>query len=77
MTRIIAIRLAQAVPVILIVAVLAFLLMHLLPGDPAVVIAGADAGPQAIERVRVELGLDRPLWEQLAAVLAPDSQPDR
>ena len=63
MTRLVAIRLAQALPVLLLVAVLAFLLMHLLPGDPAVVIAGADATPQAIARIRTELGLDRPVWE--------------
>jgi peptide/nickel transport system permease protein len=65
MLRIVAVRFSQAVPVIFIVAVLTFLLMHLLPGDPAVIIAGQDAGPAAIERIRVELGLDRPIWEQL------------
>jgi peptide/nickel transport system permease protein len=69
MTRLVAIRLAQAVPVLLLVAVLAFLLMHLLPGDPAVVIAGADAGEAAIVRIRTELGLDRPLWAQLGTWL--------
>src|SRR3954464_2909991 len=69
MTRLVAIRLAQAVPVLLLVAVLAFLLMHLLPGDPAVVIAGTDASEQAIVRIRGELGLDRPIWEQLATWL--------
>jgi peptide/nickel transport system permease protein len=63
--RIVAIRLSQAVPVIFIVAVLTFMLMHLLPGDPAVIIAGRDANAEAIERIRVELGLDRPIWEQL------------
>ena len=41
--RLLATRLMQALPVLLLVAVLSFLLMHLLPGDPAVVIAGADA----------------------------------
>ena len=65
MLRIIAIRLSQAVPVIFIVAVLAFMLMHLLPGDPAVIIAGQDASAAGIERIRVELGLDRPIWQQL------------
>lgn len=54
-----------AVPVILIVAVLAFLLMHALPGDPASVMAGSDASPAEIERIRVQLGLDRPVIEQL------------
>ena len=57
-------RLGQAVPVILVVAVLAFFLMHLLPGDPAVIIAGTEAGPEAVERIRRQLGLDRSIPEQ-------------
>jgi len=65
MTRIIASRFAQAVPVMFLVAVLTFFLMHLLPGDPAVIIAGDQASPEAIERVRRQLGLDRPVLEQL------------
>ena len=69
MLRVVAFRLLQAAPVLVLVAVLAFLLMHLLPGDPAVVIAGADAGEAAIVRIRTELGLDRPVWEQLGAWL--------
>ena len=58
-------RLGRAVPVILVVAVLAFFLMHLLPGDPAVIIAGTEAGPEAVERIRRQLGLDRSIPEQL------------
>ena len=65
MGRLVAIRVLQAVPVILIVSVLAFLLMSLLPGDPAVVIAGDQASPEAIEKVRRSLGLDRPFLEQI------------
>jgi peptide/nickel transport system permease protein len=65
MGRLIAIRVLQAVPIILIVSVLAFLLMSLLPGDPAVVIAGDQASPEAIEKVRRSLGLDRPFLEQI------------
>ena len=65
MGRLIAIRVLQAVPVILIVSVLAVLLMSLLPGDPAVVIAGDQASPEAIEKVRRSLGLDRPFLEQI------------
>lgn len=59
-------RAGQAVPILLIVAVLTFLLLQLLPGDPAQVIAGSDATPEAVARIRTQLGLDRPLWEQLA-----------
>ncbi|HKU98069.1 MAG TPA: ABC transporter permease [Vineibacter sp.] len=65
MARLTLMKLLQAVPVILIVSVLAFLLMSLLPGDPAVVIAGDQASPEAIEQVRRNLGLDRPFLEQL------------
>ena len=62
---ILCIRFAQAVPVLLLVAVFAFLLMHMLPGDPAVVIAGSDATPESVDVIRRQLGLDRPLYEQL------------
>ena len=76
MLRLIGKRLAQAVPVLALVAVLAFCLMHLLPGDPAVVIAGQDASPAAIERIRTELGLDRPLPVQLLAWFGRIAQGD-
>jgi len=58
-------RILQAAPVILVVSILAFLLINLLPGDPAVLIAGDQATPEAIALVRHNLGLDRPLIEQL------------
>ncbi|MEI6546167.1 MAG: ABC transporter permease [Burkholderiales bacterium] len=67
--RAVLFRLLQAIPVLLLVAVLAFLLMHMLPGDPAVVIAGPDASPAAIEALRHQLGLDQPIWAQLLAWL--------
>jgi peptide/nickel transport system permease protein len=65
MLRLIANRVLQAVPVIVVVSILAFLLINLLPGDPAVVIAGDQASPEAIAAVRHSLGLDKPLLEQL------------
>jgi peptide/nickel transport system permease protein len=64
--RIIAVKFLQAVPVILIISILAFLLLSLLPGDPAIIIAGEQASPEAVERVRVQLGLDRSFLQQLA-----------
>lgn len=64
--RIIAFKFLQAVPVILIISILAFLLLSLLPGDPAIIIAGEQASPEAVERVRQQLGLDRPFLQQLA-----------
>jgi peptide/nickel transport system permease protein len=65
LTRIVAFKFLQAVPVILIISVLAFLLLSLLPGDPATIIAGEQASPAAIEQVRKQLGLDRSFLEQL------------
>ena len=65
MNRLIVYKIAQAVPVVLLVSVLAFLLMLLLPGDPAVVIAGEQASPEAIAAVRRSLGLDQPVLAQL------------
>ncbi|SCC81157.1 ABC transporter permease [Saliniramus fredricksonii] len=65
MIRLTAFRLAQAIPVMALVAILTFLLMHLLPGDPAVIIAGDGADPRAIAQIRSDLGLDRPVLEQL------------
>jgi peptide/nickel transport system permease protein len=50
-----------------VVAVVVFGLLHLSPGDPAAVIAGDQATTQEIEKVRVQLGLDRPLAVQFAS----------
>ncbi len=57
-------RLLGLVPTLAIVAVLVFLFVHMLPGDPARLAAGQDADQQTVELVRKELGLDRPLPEQ-------------
>jgi peptide/nickel transport system permease protein len=65
MFRGILMRLSQAVPVLLIFSVMVFMLMHLLPGDPALAIAGPDATPEAVQKIREQLGLDRPLPIQL------------
>ncbi|HLW60742.1 MAG TPA: ABC transporter permease [bacterium] len=54
-------RIAALVPVLLVVAVVVFLLIHLTPGDPARVLLGQDAAPQQVEALRHNLGLDRPL----------------
>jgi peptide/nickel transport system permease protein len=58
-------RLLTLVPVALVVATVAFVLIHLAPGDPASVIAGPDAQPEDVARIRVQLGLDQPLPVQL------------
>jgi peptide/nickel transport system permease protein len=58
-------RLAAAVPVIIGITIIAFLLIHLVPGDPAkVILFGSNASPQQIAALRGQLGLDQPLWRQ-------------
>ena len=57
-------RLAQVIPTLLLVSVLVFCLQQLMPGDPAVVMAGDSADPQTIAQIRAELWLDRPLPAQ-------------
>jgi len=54
-------RLLQAVPVVFLASVGVFLLLHLLPGDPAQVLAGSDASPQLLDAVREDMGLNEPL----------------
>ena len=58
-------RLASAVPVLLLVSLVAFGLIHAIPGDAAYVIAGPDATSDQVEAIRTTLGLDRPIPEQL------------
>ncbi len=58
-------RLLATIPVMLVVALFVFALLHLSPGDPAAVIAGDYASPEDIERIRHKLGLDAPLHQQL------------
>jgi peptide/nickel transport system permease protein len=54
-------RLLQIVPTLFFVSLLIFSLQHLLPGDPALVMAGEDRDPEAIEQIRRQYHLDRPL----------------
>ena len=67
MTSYIVKRLLGLLPTLLIVAVLVFLFVHMLPGDPARLAAGPDADPQTVAMVRQDLGLDRPLPEQFVS----------
>ncbi len=54
-------RFVHTLPVLLGVATVVFLSLRLIPGDPAVALAGEKASPQEIERLRQELGLNQPL----------------
>jgi peptide/nickel transport system permease protein len=55
-------RILMTLPVMLFVALFVFGLLSLTPGDPAVLIAGEDATPQDIERIRMALSLDQPFF---------------
>jgi peptide/nickel transport system permease protein len=57
-------RLLQAIPVVIGVTLVVFLLIHLVPGDPARTALGTHATPKAIERLHHEWGLDRSLPDQ-------------
>jgi peptide/nickel transport system permease protein len=59
-------RLLALIPVALVVATVAFVLIHLAPGDPASIIAGPDATRDDVKRLERQLGLDAPLPVQLA-----------
>jgi peptide/nickel transport system permease protein len=58
-------RILAVIPVMIIVATLAFVLIHMAPGDPASVIAGPYAAPDDVAKLRRQLGLDEPLPMQL------------
>ena len=58
-------RLMALVPVLAVVLTVVFLLIHLIPGDPASAMLGPSATTEQVEATRRDLGLDRPLWEQL------------
>jgi ABC-type dipeptide/oligopeptide/nickel transport system permease component len=70
MTQYIVRRLLQMIPITLGILTLVFSLIHLIPGDPAVQIAGENARPEDVEQVRKALGLDQPLWTQYVHYLA-------
>lgn len=59
-------RILATVPVLLVVGVVVFSILHLIPGDPATIILGPEATVDQVEALRRQLGLDRPLLEQLA-----------
>jgi peptide/nickel transport system permease protein len=61
MQRYIARRLLQAIPTVLLASVVIFLMIYLIPGDPASTILGPNAFPDQIEALRREMGLDQPL----------------
>jgi peptide/nickel transport system permease protein len=69
-------RLALAVPSLFGLLVITFLLIHLVPADPATALAGDSATPEQLARIRQQYGLDRPLHEQFLRYLGQVAQLD-
>ncbi len=59
-------RILMTVPVMTLVAIIVFMLLHLSPGDPAAIMAGDNATGEQIAAIRAKLGFDQPLWKQFA-----------
>ncbi|MGJ4950567.1 ABC transporter permease [Bradyrhizobium sp. HKCCYLS20291] len=60
-------RVLSTLPVMAIVALFVFSLLYIAPGDPAVIIAGDQASPADVERIRANLGLDQPFLVQFGS----------
>jgi peptide/nickel transport system permease protein len=69
-------RILAVFPVMAVVVLFVFVLLRISPGDPAAIIAGDYATPQAIEKIRVALGLDKPIHVQLGVYVASLLQGD-
>ncbi len=65
----IARRLLLTIPILIGVTFLSFMILHLVPGNPALVIAGVGATPEDIQRIEQALGLNRPLLDQYGIFL--------
>ena len=57
-------RIVILLPTAMLVALFAFILMHLIPGSPAVVMLGDDATPETIAQLEKEMGIDKPIYVQ-------------
>ena len=69
MVKYVARRVLATIPVLGVVALVVFGILHFSPGDPAALIAGDSATPQQVAAMRAKLGLDRPVWEQFGSWL--------
>ena len=63
-------RLLAMIPVLVVVAIVTFSLIHITPGDPVSLMAGDLATPEQKEAIRKDMGLDRPIYQQLAIYFA-------
>lgn len=64
MTRTIGLKLLHLVPVLFLVSLATFFMIELVPGDPAIAIAGEDATAEQLVEIREELGLDEPITQR-------------
>jgi peptide/nickel transport system permease protein len=63
-------RLLQSIPTVLLVSVLVFLMLHFIPGDPAEIFIGENRStPELLAKIREDMGLNRPLYEQYLSFL--------
>ncbi len=69
MWRYLARRLLMVIPVLLGISIITFVLIYYLPADPARMYAGPGATVETVARIRHELGLDLPFWQQYANYL--------
>jgi len=76
MLRYILHRVFMLVPVLFGVTLVAFFLLHLVPGDPAEILAGQEATKEDVDRIRVEYGLDKPLAVQYVRFVVSAAQGD-
>src|SRR5438046_3992632 len=67
-------RLLQGVPVVFFSTLLVFVMVHLLPGDPAATLAGPNANAEQVAVVRHNLGLDQPLVAQYGEWIRQSSE---
>src|SRR5512139_2526927 len=69
-------RLIALIPMLLALSIASFALVHVIPGDPALVMLGGEGTPQQVAELRTQLGLDRPLhvryFEWLSRVVRGD-----
>ena len=76
MARYVSRRLFEMFLALLGTSVLVFFMIHMIPGDPALLIAGIEAGPEVVEQLRRDLGLDQPLYKQYWSFLVGALQGD-
>ncbi|ASK62328.1 glutathione ABC transporter permease GsiC [Virgibacillus phasianinus] len=62
--RYISKRIIELIPILLVISILVFLFVHLIPGNPARLVAGKQATFQEVQSVAEELGLNEPIWKQ-------------